>query len=155
MNHARLRIEQQGRGNPSRGPMRQREPFALRESFQPVDERFFGRHFDVGGNDWSERDLHEVEGEQVPHHGDGDVSRRAGMLDQRQLYLAAFHDAAVPAQAIEHLGGQIALLQKCQGQVFGERGIGCGFSQHLRETCCGQPPAEKQWRLPELRGPAD
>ena len=48
------------------------------------------------------------------------------MLDQRQLYLAAFHDAAVAAQAIERLGGQIALLQKCQGQVFGERGIGCG-----------------------------
>ena len=31
----------------------------------------------------------------------------------------------VPAQAIEHLSGQIALLQKNQSQVFGERGIGC------------------------------
>ena len=45
MNHARLRIEQKGCGNPSRGAMRQREPLALRESFQAVDERFLGQPF--------------------------------------------------------------------------------------------------------------
>ena len=110
MNHARLRIKQEDRGHPSRCPMRQRKPLPLREPFQPVDERFFSRHFDVGRNDRSKRYLHEVEGEQVPHQRDGDVPRRAGMLDHGQLHLPTLHDAAVPAQAVEHQSGQITLL---------------------------------------------
>ena len=128
MYYARLGIEQESGCHASRCSMGQRKPLPLRESFQPVDERLLGRHFDVRGNDGSKSYLHQVEGEQVPHHGDGKVSRRPGMLDQGQLHFAAFHDAAVPAEPIKHLGRQIALLQKDQGKVFCERRVRCGFS---------------------------
>jgi hypothetical protein len=132
MNHPRFRIEQDGGGYTSGRPTRQREPLPLRESLQPVDERFLGCHFDIGRNHRGKRHLHKVESEQVPHQGNGDVSRRSGMLDQGQLYLAAFHDAAVPAQAIDQMGGQIALLQKDQGKIFGKRRVRCRFGQHFR-----------------------
>jgi hypothetical protein len=51
------------------------------------------------------------------------------MLDHGQLHFAALHQAAVLAELIERLSRQIAALQQDQGQVFGERGIGCGPHQ--------------------------
>ena len=59
--------------------------------------------------------------------------------------LRLFMTAAVPAQAIEHLSGQITLLQKNQSKIFGERGIGCRFGQHFgRRTADGF--RQRRWR---------
>ena len=74
---APLGIKQELSRNSSRCPMRQRQPLSLRESFQPVNERCLGCHFDVGWNHRSERHLHEVKGEEVFHHGDGNMARRS------------------------------------------------------------------------------
>ena len=93
----------------------------------------------------------------VLHHGDRDMPRRPGMLDQRQPDLAALHEAAVPAQAIEGLGGQITLLQQGQSQIFGERGIGCGRHQgfggcrgRAREESVDEPRLDRRVTWVEL-----
>src|SRR6266852_6251734 len=54
------------------------------------------------------------------------------MLDQRQLYFAALHQAGVLAESFERLCRQIASLQQDQGEVFREPGVGCGSRQALR-----------------------
>ena len=92
--------------------MCQRKSFTHGDFFQSIGQRLIRGDPDIGGSAWRQRYFHQIEREQVTHHGQREMPRRPGMLNHRQLELAAFHQSAVFAELFHHLRGQVSALQE-------------------------------------------
>jgi len=91
----RFGIEQEFPGDSLGRPVRQRKSFTHGNFLQSISERLVRGDPDVRGSPASSATFIQVEGEQMTHHGQRKMARRPGMLDHRQLELAALHETAI------------------------------------------------------------
>ncbi len=113
----RFFVGQQSGGHHGGRAARQRNAFSQSNRSDAGDQDLIGHTLQIGCNRGHQRKLHEIERIEFANQPQREAAWNVWMSSEGNPNLARFHDRGIPADLLDNLARQVAVLQDRKGEI--------------------------------------